>query len=185
MTTMPTRTEKELLEMLSSAGRAKEAFTELYERFAGKCYSFVLAMVKDEAVAKDTVHDIFLKVWLRREVISGVDSFSSYIFRMTRNAVFDHFESNALNRKFMASRNLPSEDFRCFVDEKVNADELQLLIYNAVSRMPEQRRKIFTLSRYKGMPNREIAALFDLNIRTVENHLTNALADIREALAKC
>ncbi len=185
MMSMPIGTEKEILGMLASAEHAKEAFTELYERFAGKCYAFVLAMVKDENTAKDMVHDIFLKVWLRREVISKVDSFSSYFFRMTRNAVFDHFENNAINRKYVDSQTLVLEEFGCFVDEKVNADDLQLLIYNAVSKMPEQRRKIFTLSRYKGMPNREIAALFDLNIRTVENHITNALADIRAALAKC
>ncbi len=179
---MPVRTEKELLLMLSSAESAKEAFTELYGRFSGKCYSFVAAMVKDDSVAKDMVHDLFLKVWLRRDVISRADSFSSYFFRMTRNAVFDHFESNAVNRRFVSSQAVSQEEFGCYVEDKANLDDLQLLIFNAVSKMPEQRRKIFTLSRYNGMPNREIAALFNLNIRTVENHISNALADIRAAL---
>ncbi len=180
---MPTWTEKELLEMLSSADRAKEAFSEIYARFADKCYSFVLAMVKNETVAKDIVHDIFLKIWMRREVISNVDSFSSYFFRMTRNAVFDHFESNAVKRRFVSAQSVSSEEFGCFVDEKINADDLQLLVYNVVCRMPERRRQIFTLSRYKGKSNAEIASIFNLNIRTVENHITNALADIRKALA--
>ncbi len=180
---MPTWTEKELLEMLSSADRAKDAFSEIYARFADKCYSFVLAMVKNETIAKDIVHDIFMKIWMRREVISNVDSFSSYFFRMTRNAVFDHFESNAVNRRFVSAQEASQEEFGCFVDDKVNANELQLLVYNAVCRMPERRRQIFTLSRYKGKSNAEIASIFNLNIRTVENHITNALADIRKALA--
>ena len=70
------------------------------------------------------------------------------------------------------------------MDEKVSVDELQLLISKAVSRMPEQRRRIFMLSRYKGVPNVRIAEMFGLNVRTVENHITNALADIRMALTK-
>ena len=71
-----------------------------------------------------------------------------------------------------------------YVDEKVSIDELQVLIFNAVSRMPEQRRKIFMMSRYRGVPNMKIAEMLGINIRTVENHLTNALADIRTILAE-
>ncbi len=182
---MPIRTEQELLRMLSSAEQAKEAFTELYARFSDKCYAFVMALVKDEGVAKDMVHDIFMKVWLRREVISKVDSFSSYFYRMTRNAIFDHFESNAINRKYVSRQLVSSDEFSCYVEDKINFDDLQLLIFKAVSKMPEQRRKIFSMSRYNGLPNREIAALCNLNVRTVENHITNALADIRAALKEC
>ena len=68
--------------------------------------------------------------------------------------------------------------------ESLKNDELQQLISRAVSRMPEQRRKVFMLSRYNGVPNIRIAEMLGLNVRTVENHITNALADIRMALAK-
>jgi RNA polymerase sigma-70 factor (ECF subfamily) len=59
-----------------------------------------------------------------------------------------------------------------------------MLIYRAVNKMPDQRRKIFMLSRYKGVPNAEIAEMAGISIRTVENHITNALADIRLILAE-
>ncbi|MCM1177934.1 MAG: RNA polymerase sigma-70 factor [Bacteroides sp.] len=141
-------------------------------------------MTKDDDVAKDLVHDIFVKVWLRREVISRVDSFSSYLFRMAKNAVLDYYDSNAINRRYVARQLLCQEEFRAYVEEKVNLDDLQLLIYSVVGSMPEQRRRIFTMSRYKGLSNTEIAAMLGINVRTVENHITNALADIRAALAR-
>ncbi len=181
---MNTKSEKELLKLLSSTGEGQEAFSEIYVRYSGKCFGFINAMIKDEDAAKDMTHDIFVKVWLKRMTISKVDSFSSYLFRMTRNAVFDYFESNAINRKYIARQALCQEEFRSYVEEKVNLHDIQLMVFEAVSRMPEQRRRIFTLSRYNGIPNKEIAMLLGLNIRTVENHLTNALADIRAALAK-
>lgn len=181
---MSGKSEKELLRELSSNEGARLAFAEIYERYSGKCYSFIAAMTKDEDAAKDMTHDIFVKVWLKRIMISKVDSFSSYLFRMTRNAVFDYFESNAINRKYVARQALCQEEFRSYVEEKVNLHDIQLMVFEAVSKMPEQRRRIFTLSRYNGVPNKEIAMLLGLNIRTVENHLTNALSDIRAALAK-
>ncbi len=181
---MAARSDKDLQKMLSSLGEGEAAFAEIYDRYATKCHGFITAMIKNEDAAKDMTHDIFMKIWLKRETISKVDSLSSYIFRMTRNSVFDYFESNAINRKYVASQTLCQEEFRSYVEEKVNLHDIQLMIFQTVSNMPEQRRKIFTLSRYNGVPNKEIALLLGLNIRTVENHITNALADIRAALAK-
>ncbi len=162
----------------------KKAFAALYEMYAGKCLAFVESLVKDHSVAKDITHDIFIKVWLKREVISKVDSFSIYLFRMARNAVLDRFESDNIRRRYVARQLTCCEEFAECVDEKVDVDELQMLIYRAVNKMPDQRRKIFMLSRYKGVPNAEIAEMAGISIRTVENHITNALADIRLILAE-
>ena len=178
-----TRTEEKLL--LQALGHSsRNAFAMLYNLYAGKCLSFVMSIVKDEEAAKDITHDIFVKVWLRRDMISKVDSFSSYLFRMARNAVMDRLESEVIKRRFVVESLAVSDELRSYVDEKVSVDELQLLISRAVSRMPEQRRRIFMLSRYKGVPNVKIAEMFGLNVRTVENHITNALADLRMALTK-
>ena len=178
-------TQKEEKLLLSALGDSdKRAFAVLYNLYAGKCLHFVASIIKDQDAAKDVTHDIFVKVWLKRDVISKVDSFSAYLFRMARNAVMDRLESEVIRRRFVTESLVVSEEFRMCVDEKVSIDELQVLIFNAVSRMPEQRRKIFMMSRYKGVPNMKIAEMLGINIRTVENHLTNALADIRTILAE-
>lgn len=178
-----TRTEEKLL--LQALGQSsRNAFAMLYNIYAGKCMSFVTSIVKDEEAAKDITHDIFVKVWLKRDIISKVDSFSSYLFKMVRNAVMDRLEGEVIMRRFVVESLAVSDELRAYVDEKISVDELQLLISKAVGRMPEQRRRIFMLSRYNGVPNIKIAEMLGLNVRTVENHITNALADIRIALTK-
>ena len=178
-----TRTEEKLL-LQALGDSSRKAFAVLYNLYAGKCLHFIMSIVKDEDVAKDMTHDIFVKVWLRRDIISKAQSFSAYLFRMVRNAVMDHLECEVIKRKYIAETLAVSEDFRQLVDERVSVDELQLLISRTVSRMPEQRRRIFMLSRYNGVPNAKIAEMFGLNVRTVENHITNALADLRVALSE-
>lgn len=182
---MSGQSEKDLLaDLSSSGGKEGPAFTVLYRKYSGKCFSFINSLTKDPEVSRDIVHDIFVKVWLRRDIIPNVDSFSSYLFRMAKNAVLDHYDSNTINRKYVAHQLLFQEEFRAYVEEKANLDELQLLIWSAVGSMPEQRRRIFIMSRYNGIPNAEIAAVLGINVRTVENHITNALADIRAALGR-
>lgn len=64
---MMEKNEKELLEALVIQGRDRYAFAELYKKYAGKCFSFIRSMTKDEDAAKDLVHDIFVKIWCRRK----------------------------------------------------------------------------------------------------------------------
>lgn len=178
-------TKAEEYNLLRALGRSdKKAFVILYNLYSGKCMAFIQSLVKDHDAAKDLTHDVFLKVWIKRDIVSKVDSFSSYLFKMAKNAVWDRFESDAIKLRYIARQKLSQEEFRACVDEKVSADELQMLIYNAVNRLPQKRRNIFILSRYKGLSNSEIAQICGLNIRTVENHITNALADIRLVLAE-
>ena len=69
------------------------------------------------------------------------------------------------------------------VEEQVFADELMELIQKTVDNMPEQRRRIFEMSRKEGLTNDEIAKMMHISKRTVENHLTLALSKLRDILA--
>ena len=172
--------EEQLLAALKRGD--KDAFALIYNAYVGKSYNFVYALVKDEETAKDIVQDTFIKVYLKRDTISKVSSFSSYLFKMLRNAVMDHFDSEIVRLRYLA-RLQHSEDFADVVNERMNVNELSEQIESALARMPKQRQHIFRLSRYKGVPNQEIARMFGISKRTVENHLTNALRDIRKNIS--
>lgn len=68
-------------------------------------------------------------------------------------------------------------------DDNIQLKELELLISMVVEKMPAQRKKIYKMSRVSGMSNDKIAQVLGINKRTVENHLSQALADIRKVLS--
>ncbi len=161
-----------------------EAFEELYGQYSGVAFGFVLSFVKDSSVARDIVHDSFVKIWLKRENLTRVASFNSYLFRMLRNAVTDHFETIQINRRYIAETLRTADDFSDITSERISLDELQTIIFDAVSTMPARRREVFSLSRYQGVPNNEIAARLGIDIRTVENHISAALGSIRARISE-
>ena len=57
--------------------------------------------------------------------------------------------------------------------------ELQEKIKNGIDRLPEQCRKIFIMSRIRGLKNEEIAAELSLSKRTVETQISKALKVLR------
>lgn len=160
----------------------QSAFRAVFEHYYPRVCEFVRRLVKSDALAEDVAQDIFVKVWERREIFGvEVRSFGNYIYVMSRNAAL-----NALRRTGRISpyaeeqASLPSSDS---MEEEYYAREKELLIRLVVCRMPEQRRRVFELSRYMGMDNQTIATTLNISKKTVENHLTLALRTLRAALA--
>lgn len=65
------------------------------------------------------------------------------------------------------------------VGARQELDRLQAV----VALLPPQCRRVFELRKFEGLSHREVAEKMGLNEKTVENHLTRALARIGAALA--
>ena len=101
---------------------------------------------------------------------------------MTRNAVFDIFEHKNVRiryeRQYLRVGDFVSED----VAAKVASEELMMIIEMALEQMPEQRRKVFRMSRCENRSYQEIASDLNISIKTVEYHIRTALAELRKII---
>lgn len=68
------------------------------------------------------------------------------------------------------------------VEDTLFAKEIRLLIEMIVSEMPAQRQRIYRMSREEGMSNEEIAGRLGISKRSVENQISLALKEIRQAV---
>ena len=65
------------------------------------------------------------------------------------------------------------------IEELIDTKEKELKITRIVQEMPEQRRKIFIMSRFELISNEQIASILGISKKTVENHLNLALKQLR------
>ncbi len=163
-----------------SEGDSK-AFEMLFLRYQPRLVAFFAGFIHDDEVSRDMAQDLFFSLWINRERLSAVRSFSSYLYRMARNALYNYYDHSLVCEKYDAEQlfcPLVVEN----MEELLFARELQTLINLKVEQMPPQRRQIFRMSRVDGLSNEEIAVNLNISKRTVENHLTAALSDLRHML---
>lgn len=65
-------------------------------------------------------------------------------------------------------------------DNQFMLRELDGRIRTFIAAMPEQRRKVFIMSRYKGMGNKSIADTLGISVRTVDRHINIALTSLKK-----
>lgn len=160
-----------------------EALDILYLRYASKVRDFALRLLKDQTDAEDITHDVFLRIWEYRKQLGSVCSFKGYLFRMTRNAIFNVMKRRQMRYRYQKTTEAGAIDsVKAESADVVSTDELLEMIELAVHNMPEQRRKVFYMSRYENMTYEEIARSLNISPRTVQYHISNALAELRKLL---
>lgn len=158
-----------------------EAFEILFLKYQPRLVHFLTGLTHDPEISRDMAQDLFLSLWKERAKLSTIRSFSSYLFQMARFTVYDYFDRLLVSQKYAKDYILKSPDSTS-EEELIFVREIQEIINKTISQMPPQRALVYRMSREEGVLNEEIARQLGISKRTVENHLTAALATLRKIL---
>lgn len=158
-----------------------KAFETLFISYFGKVRCFIKGLLKSEVDAEDLAQDIFIKLWINRDTLDPEKSINAYLYTMARNAAYN-FLKHKLVLDTYATDYVPSDNPDT-PDELLYAKEIALLVEMTVCQMPEQRRRIYRLSRNEAISNEDIATRLNISKKTVENQLSLALFDLRKVIA--
>lgn len=172
--------EQDLLFSLSKGD--PRAFEMLFLHHFPRLKRFMFSLLKNEEEAEDLAQDIFVKIWQNRSSVASVHNFSAYLYRMARNAVYSHLEHEVLVADYAARKNTQPAPSQDELEELLFAKELKAMIDLSVAKMPPQRKHIYEMSRNEGLSNDDIAQRLSISKRTVEVHISAALADIRKVI---
>lgn len=169
--------EKECIKAFANGNN--RAFELLFLYYQPRLVAFINGFIKDIEEARDMSQDVFVRLWENRHFCGEIRSFKAFIFKTAKFAIYNYFDHQLVNDKFVEQM-LYAPVETDSAEESLFAKELEQLIELTIEKLPEQRRKVYEMSRKEGLSNDEIAARLGISKRTVENHITTALAAIRK-----
>ncbi|MBN9380602.1 MAG: RNA polymerase sigma-70 factor [Chitinophagaceae bacterium] len=175
--------DKEKLLFRQVAEGDESAFSDLFNLFLPKLYPFILKLTRSESVVEEVVQETFIKVWLNRDKLAEMENPGGWVFTVASNKCYDYLRTRALNDKLFVSTTAEPGGANS-IHEWLDLKELKRLIELAVNDLPEQRKKIYLMSRSQGKTIPEIAEILQLSPNTVKNALVSSLKSIREYLAR-
>ena len=148
---------------------------------------FAVLLLKSETDAEDIAQDVFFKLWTTPELWHNkTDELDNYLFIMAKNRVLNEFKHQKVEEEFrndvLSTEELIEISGRDDILDDVYYKELLLLLQLTVKRMPEKRRKIFEMSRFQHLSNKEIAERLGLSVRTVEHQIYLSLSEIKKTI---
>ena len=162
----------------------KQDFEYLFRTYFKPLTAFANRFLKDVDTSKGVVHDVFVKVWEKRNEINVQDAVKTYLFTSVNNSCLNYIRNH---KKFVQDNELvwdtqASDENADF--EYLQTPEIKRIIAATLDRVGEKHSKVFELSRYEGLTYNEIAEYLGISVKTVESRMAKVLKELRVDLAK-
>lgn len=165
----------------------EEKFQRFFKDKFPQVKNFARMLLKSDTEAEDVAQDVFCKLWLQPDTWLNSDrNLDGYLFIMTRNIILNIFKHQQIQREYeqevlektVLYELTETED----ILENVYYKEMLMVVGLVLEKMPERRRLIFELSRFKELSYKEIAEQLNISIRTVEHQVYLALIELKKIL---
>ncbi|RKR11853.1 RNA polymerase sigma-70 factor (ECF subfamily) [Flavobacterium sp. 90] len=173
--------ENKLLFELSQGNEI--AFTTLYNRYKNVVYSSALKITKSKTLSEEVVQDVFMKIWLKKEELTDITDFESYLFISGRNQIFNMIKKIAREDTFKNVLKHTDSSFNA-TDSFLKDEQYNILLSQILLKLPPQQQKIYQMAKVEGLSHQKIAEILDISPLTVKKHMAQALKLIRVQLAR-
>lgn len=158
----------------------RAGYEALFKQYYKSLCIFATRIIHDDDAAEDIVHEVFIKLWGKRDDIDVQRSVKSYLFTSVHNRCLNYIRDNkkfTQRDEYFTNASIADTDYR-----EVEECEIQSRIMTAIETLPEKCREVFELCKLQEMKYADVANHLGISIKTVENQMGKALKMLRDEL---
>lgn len=166
----------------------EEALAELFCRYYEMLYDYGLKLSHLPELTRDSIQDVFVYIWEKRNNIAKVDSVKAYLLVCLRRHVLHLIEKYKKNKKALES--VKSEHINGVVSledlvivKTIEAENREQII-QALNQIPPRVREALYLKTYDGLSYKEIAQIMNISPQVARNYVYEAFQKLRTLLVK-
>ncbi|UII80669.1 RNA polymerase sigma factor [Flagellimonas sp. CMM7] len=184
--------DKQFLEDLRAQKQC--AYSRLLEEYQGKVFNTCLSFVPNKEDAEDIAQEVFVEVYNSVGKFKGNAKLSTWIYRISVNKSLEFIRKKSAKKRFgfmqsITGGGLPMDKSTYFTE--FNHPGIQLenkekseLLFNAIAKLPEAQKVVFTLHKVDGMSYKEVGEVTQKSISSIESLLFRAKKNLQKILTE-
>ncbi len=167
----------------------EQTYEYLFRQHYSRLCTYAFRYVERKDLAEEIVSETFFKLWVRRHELDIQGDVKAYLFQAVYKNSLHHLRQQKTEKRVtdqLQQHHDQVHPIRLLEDyserDSLILKELEGKIEQAVKNLPEQAQRVFTLKRYDGLKNKEIADQLGISVKTVEMHMTRALVFLKTEL---
>lgn len=167
-----------------------KAFNQLFADYQGRFIRFANTYVRDTTVAEDFTIDALMYYWENRFALAAESNIPAYILTIIKHKCLNYLQHIQVREEYTEFMKEHAEWElhtristleACEPNELFTAEALAI-VNKTLASLPEQTRRIFTMSRYQNQSHKEIAETLGMTTKGVEFHISKVLRELRKNL---
>ena len=174
-------TEQELV--LALKRRDNQAFSTLYDNYAGALYSIIKQIITDNAaLAGDVLQEVFINIYRKIDTYDQTKGrLFTWMLNIARNASIDTLRSKSYQNS-QKNQELADNVYKGTANQSVQLNVDNIGLKKVLEKLKPEHRVLVELAYFKGFTHEEIAEMMSIPLGTVKTRIRNALLQLREYL---
>jgi RNA polymerase sigma-70 factor (ECF subfamily) len=160
------------------------AFQLIFDKHRNRIYKTAIKFLKSPIIAQDVVQDVFLKLWFERYNINENKPLEGWLYTVAKNNILNKLRKIANDWKAVDQFAHQQTSNENNTDYRVIDGQYQNLLKVAISKLPDQQKMVFLLSRNEKLTYDQIGQKLNISPLTVKTHLSRALFFLKKELKK-
>jgi RNA polymerase sigma-70 factor (ECF subfamily) len=162
------------------------SYQEIYEVFARKVLNFIYRMVNSPEEAEDLAQETFVAVYQKLDTLKDNSKFEPWLFRIARNFVYQRYRTRAPATVSIDALDEDGQAVTELVDARKNPDEafqtaeLEDVVGEVISDLPEKYREVFVLSALQNLSYQQIADIIGRSLPSIKTDIHRARLEVRK-----
>lgn len=157
-----------------------EASAGAWQAHRAELVRFVEARVRDRATAEDIVQDVLLRAYARAETLREPGSLQAWLYRITRNAIVDHYRARRPAEELPAD--LADDGAEPGPDTRA---ALARCLRPMIGQLPAHYRDAVQLADIQGLTQQETATRLGISLSGAKSRVQRARTQLHEMLLAC
>ncbi len=154
-----------------------DQLNELFNRYSKRLYGYFIKSTLDRDASDDLTQDLFIRVMKYRKSYKDAQSFEIWVFQIARNMVKDHFKK----MKVHSDHFNPVEVMPEVMEESSNGqNEREKVLYQALKKLPDDKRELLVMSRFEGMKYEQIATLRKTSVSNIKVQVHRTMKELKD-----
>lgn len=161
----------------------EQAFKLLYEEYYAPFCLYAKRYIEDKEAREDVVSDVFTSLWDNIDTFDhNSDTALGYIKMCVKNSCLNFLKHQEYVSSYAESIRKKAPVYETEPDSVYTLDDLYRMLYEALDKLPESYRIVFTESFFKGKTHAEIAEELDISVKSVNRYKQRTLELLRKEL---
>lgn len=157
------------------------AFSSLYDLYINMLYNYGHKLTTDKELLKDCIHDVFVRLYMRRSEVCSIENFKSYMFISLKNKLCDeirkkvYMSETAVEEINPAASDNVEESFLDQEKEEWN----NIMVDRLLKQLSPRQREALTLYYIEEKKYEDICEIMSMNYQSVRNLMHRGLTKLR------
>ena len=173
--------ETEIIELMSSEKSREKGVRLMMDAYQSRLYWHIRRFVVDHDLAQDILQDTFIKAYQNFHQFKQESQLYTWLYRIATNESLQQLNKM---KKMQKSDEEVTSHLQNLVADNVqpSADEIQVLLQNAINTLPEKQKLVFNMRYYEDIPYEEISQILDMSVGTLKTNYHYAKQKVEEYL---